>query len=244
MNLEPQKFFIGVVDFFSVLMPGALLSYSLRDLRVPLLGPDSLGEAQGWLMFFFSSYLLGHFIFLVGSWLDEDYDKLITWWRSKVSSVSNGDTRSKALFALVFDKKYIGALAWANHIQAAHLAENQEHQAINTYQWAKLLLGFEKPEALAAVQRFEADSKFFRSLFVVLYLLLIMAFFERPITIVCLICTLMGLALWRYAEQRHKATLQAYWAVITLDSLSSKRNASASSPAAAEAGVSPAVTEH
>jgi hypothetical protein len=70
MNLEPQKFFIGVVDFFSVLMPGALLSYTLRYLRVLLLGPDSLGEAQGWLMFFFSSYLLGHFIFLIGSWLD------------------------------------------------------------------------------------------------------------------------------------------------------------------------------
>jgi hypothetical protein len=155
-------------------------------------------------------------------WLDEDYDKLITRWRSKVSSVSLGDTKPKDFLFLVFDKKYNGALAWANQIQAAHLAENQDYQAINTYQWAKLLLGFEKPEALAAVQRFEADSKFFRSLFVVMYFLLIVAFFERPIHIVCLIGALMGLALWRYAEQRHKATLQAYWAVITLNGLSNK----------------------
>ena len=31
MNFEPQKFFIGLVDFFSIFMPGALLTYLLKD---------------------------------------------------------------------------------------------------------------------------------------------------------------------------------------------------------------------
>ena len=28
MNLEPQKFFIGLMGFFSILLPGALLGHS------------------------------------------------------------------------------------------------------------------------------------------------------------------------------------------------------------------------
>ena len=31
MNFEPQKFFIGLVDFFSIFMPGALLTYLVKD---------------------------------------------------------------------------------------------------------------------------------------------------------------------------------------------------------------------
>jgi len=31
MNFEPQKFFIGLVDFFSILMPGAMLTYLGKD---------------------------------------------------------------------------------------------------------------------------------------------------------------------------------------------------------------------
>lgn len=195
MNFQPQKFFVGVVDFFSVLMPGALLSYALRDLRCVLLGPDTLAEAQGWLAFFFSSYLLGHFIFLIGSWLDEDYDK---WFRAWKITVLNGKGKGTAS-SLVFDTRHFGALAWADTIRSAQLGETPDlsptNTSINTYQWAKLQLGFERPEALAVVQRFEADSKFFRSFFVVLYSLLIVSFFVRPIEIICLITVLMGLAL-------------------------------------------------
>jgi len=33
MNFEPQKFFIGLMDFFSILLPGALLTYLLMDER-------------------------------------------------------------------------------------------------------------------------------------------------------------------------------------------------------------------
>ena len=29
MNFDPQKFFIGLMEFFSILLPGALLTYLL-----------------------------------------------------------------------------------------------------------------------------------------------------------------------------------------------------------------------
>lgn len=31
MNFDPQKFFIGLMDFFSILLPGALLTYLLME---------------------------------------------------------------------------------------------------------------------------------------------------------------------------------------------------------------------
>jgi hypothetical protein len=41
MGFEPQKFFIGVIDFFSILLPGALLTFLFKNQ----LGPYILGAA-------------------------------------------------------------------------------------------------------------------------------------------------------------------------------------------------------
>jgi hypothetical protein len=74
MAFEPQKFFVGLVDFFSVLMPGGLLAYLGKDLAAQaLLGKYSykLEGTEAWMVFLFASYLLGHFIFLIGSVLDD-----------------------------------------------------------------------------------------------------------------------------------------------------------------------------
>jgi hypothetical protein len=70
MNFEPQKFFIGLVDFFSILMPGAFLAYLGRDLDISMkLVPAGFrsDSVKSWVVFLFASYLLGHFIFLIGA---------------------------------------------------------------------------------------------------------------------------------------------------------------------------------
>ena len=36
MTLDPQKFFIGLMDFFSILLPGALLAWLLMDEAGPV----------------------------------------------------------------------------------------------------------------------------------------------------------------------------------------------------------------
>lgn len=49
MNLEPLKFFIGLMDFFSILLPGALLTCLLMDEVEVVRGivlPSSLEAAE------------------------------------------------------------------------------------------------------------------------------------------------------------------------------------------------------
>jgi hypothetical protein len=77
MNLDLQKFFIGLMDFFSILLPGALLTHLLMGEVGPVVLGDRYGTlagSQAWAAFLFASYLFGHLVFLLGSWLDEFYD--------------------------------------------------------------------------------------------------------------------------------------------------------------------------
>ena len=74
MNFEPQKFFIGLVDFFSILMPGAMLTYLDKDwiaMKLSLESGFSLDSVEMGFVFFVFCYLLGHFIFLVSFLLVE-----------------------------------------------------------------------------------------------------------------------------------------------------------------------------
>jgi hypothetical protein len=73
MNFNFQEYFVGLMDFFSILLLGALITWLLMGE----VGPVVLGNryakldgAQAWAVFLFASYFLGHLVFLLGSWLD------------------------------------------------------------------------------------------------------------------------------------------------------------------------------
>jgi 8-oxo-dGTP pyrophosphatase MutT (NUDIX family) len=239
MGFEPQKIFVGLIDFFSVLLPGALLTYILRDdLGMFLLGNhyQTLTDTERIAIFLFSSYLLGHFIFLLGSLLLDDwYDairkatkerkqnakqqksglwsRLDSWLEERVSAPLN-----KWLAAHLFKKDVDKTVDLAVKIKEYYLDPLEASSAINAFQWSKARLTLQNPEAMAAVQRFEADSKFFRSLVVVLYILVLLFGMVKNQPIVALVCVpLLVLAFWRYVEQRLKSTNQAYWYLITLE---------------------------
>ena len=77
MSFEPQIFFIGLMDFFSILPPGALLACLLMGEVGPVVLGDryvQLVGAQAWAAFLFASHLFGHLVFLLGSWVDDFYD--------------------------------------------------------------------------------------------------------------------------------------------------------------------------
>jgi 8-oxo-dGTP pyrophosphatase MutT (NUDIX family) len=227
MNFEPQKFFIGLMDFFTILLPGALFTYLVEEkswvwffgAKLKPTGPE------GWIVFLVSSYLLGHFIFLLGVWWDELYDAI--WGRTlnkRIQRLARTGHLTcllqRALLWLAFKNENDLAMERVKKIKGNYLKSLQSKDAINTFQWAKARLALEKPDALASVQRFEADSKFFRSLAVVLLLVLV---FFLPVVPGKWWCTLLGcvvlwpMAFWRYVEQRHKATNQAYWFIITME---------------------------
>src|SRR5256885_4363402 len=80
MDYKPSDAFVGMLDFFAILLPGALLTLIVmvparRYLFDGNILPPLQGEAQSWVAFVFASYLLGHFVFLLGSHLDSFYDK-------------------------------------------------------------------------------------------------------------------------------------------------------------------------
>jgi ADP-ribose pyrophosphatase YjhB (NUDIX family) len=226
MNFDPQKFFIGLMDFFSILLPGALLTWLLMDEVGPVVLGDryaTLSGLQAWAAFLFASYLVGHLVFLLGSWLDELYD----WARrytlnTQITLLARRGRLlpwlARMLIWLVFKRERNLAVDRAAKIKQVALGNLQATDAINTFQWSKAWLNAESPASLAIVQRFEADSKFFRCFTVVLLLLLAAWTWQDlwPLAAIPVVLVLLLLALWRYMEQRHKATNQAYWSVITL----------------------------
>jgi 8-oxo-dGTP pyrophosphatase MutT (NUDIX family) len=242
MNLDPQKFFIGLMDFFSILLPGALLTYLLIDeIGFVVLGEryDRLTDAEAWAAYFFVSYLLGHLVFLLRSWLDGVYDLL----RNKTLNhqITRVATRGRLVswpirlcVSLVFKRESNLAVDRAVMIKEQSLGPLQAKDAINTFQWCKALLNFESRESLAVVQRFEADSKFFRCFAVVLLALLASWPIHQkwPPDAIPVVVFLLSLAVWRYMEQRFKATNQAYWSVITLEAKKGKMTFRKPSPAA------------
>jgi 8-oxo-dGTP pyrophosphatase MutT (NUDIX family) len=229
MNFEPQKFFIGLVDFFSIFMPGALLTYLVKDwVALKFLGSAGypLNGIEPAIVFFFASYLLGHAAFLLSAVLDEwiydpiraltdlgqikrlaDGKDLSPRWQRRLAA-------SDLLFSWEANDKTV---MQAQRIKARALHHLAAEDAVNAFQWCKARLTKDLPEGLLAVQQFEAASKFFRSLFVVLATLAVFyarqsQFFEAGLCFAGMLPSL-----WRYIDQRFKATQQAYWFVIMLE---------------------------
>ncbi len=226
MSVEPEKFFIGLMDFFSILLPGALLTFVLMDRVDPAIisGRFAVDRgAEGWVAFLIASYLAGHLAFLLGSWLDELYD----WLRRQTPNhqvtrlARHGRLLPwpvRASVWLIFKRERDAAVERAGQIKRHALAGLDAAGAVNTFQWCKALLNQESPSSLAAIQRFEADSKFFRSFTVGLLVLAATWPFQQrwPRWGLAIVLALLLLAVWRYMEQRFKATNQAYWSAITL----------------------------
>jgi 8-oxo-dGTP pyrophosphatase MutT (NUDIX family) len=230
MSFEPEKFFIGVIDFFSILMPGALLAYLGKNWVPCVLGWPSLQlqKTEDWMIFLFMAYLLGHITFLLGSLLDRPYD----WLRActdlgQTRRLAKGERFSgrgmRAMAGWLFGRDADAAVVQAIRIKSRALCDLSAENAVNAYQWCKARLSKDHPAGLLAVQRFEADSKFFRSFAIVLVALTAITVFQHQHQHKLLLSAAsLGFlfpALWRYIDQRFKATQQAYWFVIALESM-------------------------
>jgi hypothetical protein len=205
MPAEPEKFHVSMIDFFSIILPGAVMTFYLRTLAERSTPPIDLVKfrrEEGWVAFAIASYIIGHFLFLAGSFLDYAYD----FFREKFWSKEKDFPRLTAL-----------------KIKSASLLPCQiDDKAINAFQWAKCRLTLSYPAALAHVQRFEADSKFFRSLFVVLLILFVHFSVTMHPWFAFVSFAMAAAAVWRYSEQRFKCTRQAYWYLVALESIANK----------------------
>ena len=193
--MKPADFFVGVMDFFSVLLPGALLAFLARDFAhsrvfvAPL--PSVRNAAEGWVIFVFASYLLGQFVFLISAtFMDHLYDHTYLKYKRR-----KGD--------LTYAK--------AQEIQGA-----DDGSITGTLKWANVFVRMHSPTMAEQLDQLEATSKFFRSVTVVLAVFVIVLFFlQRPGA--ALICVaLVFLCFWRFCNQRWKFTELTYLCFIQM----------------------------
>jgi hypothetical protein len=203
--MKPSDFLIGVLDFFAILLPGSMATWLVTryvpsgDLFRLLSFAPGKGEPDSvtlWAAFLLSSYVLGHFVFMAGSRLDASYDR----WRQGAKPSSR-------------DKTYQAADALRKR-----LTPSLTDADFTTLKWAKSYIQLNAQHARGEIDRFEADSKFFRSLVVVsvaiaLHFLLV----ERTpgLGIACL--ALGAVAYWRYFDQRWKMAELCYGTAVILE---------------------------
>jgi ADP-ribose pyrophosphatase YjhB (NUDIX family) len=176
------------------------------------------------IIFLFVSYLLGHFIFLIGAkFLDDLLYEEISKKRfaKQVESILGSEKLTPKIMrglADYFFKSYANrSLIKVVRIKAHYLNPLQASEAINAFQWAKIRLNLNHPTANMEVQRHEVNSKFFRSLLIVFLFFILWCLWFGRWDIAIAILPLVLLASWRYIEQRMKAVRLAYWYIISLE---------------------------
>lgn len=230
MNLDLQKLLSALGDLVTIMIPGMVLFafgmyfFGGSASDVFKLSSWYASATEVWLAVIVASYLIGHLIYLPGSLLDSwIYDRIRR--QSKlgfISVLADGDHPEFDGLAAKLSRRFFGddpdkAVSVAERLKAAALNHLGAAESMNAYKWCRARLLKENPEGYAAVARFEADSKFFRSLTVMLPVLMLLALVACKIWMILVALPLVLLAMWRYIEQRFKATEEAYQQVIALD---------------------------
>ena len=109
MDQKPNDFFIGVINFFAVLLPGAVLVlFAIEPARGYLSSHSYLlgstremfkGEVPRWIAFLVASYTLGHFVFMLGSPLDALYDltrRLLKWLGKQAGETDSQSSKDQS----------------------------------------------------------------------------------------------------------------------------------------------------
>ena len=198
---KPDEFFIGVLDFFAILLPGGIAVAILE----PVVRQHVIGEliaapgsaAAGWALFLVLAFFVGHIVFQAGSYVDGLYDRL----RRRLNPYANES-----------------AYQCATRIKES-IVDKEEHEALNTFQWSRAVLILKHASGAADVHRLEADSKFFRSLLVV-SMIAALVYLGRSATGSALVAlAISGLCFARYYNRRLKSTTQAYIHIVTMHRL-------------------------
>jgi hypothetical protein len=246
---KPADFYVGVLDVFSILLPGAVVSWTAW---IWLDGPRTLapllpqGTTGGWVAFVLVAFATGHVVFMLASLVDVTFNPFrkyvlrSMWSRHRRGLEEHALQAANALRLVSLRAEPLAgpgcsvsrAEAWAAGLLRQQGPTFRIPEPTNTYQWSRAVLRLRAPAALAEVLRLEADSKFFRSLFVVFVFLEIAAATGLPRAEAFIVpagipALLAVLSYFRYAERRQKAIIEAYRSVIVLFAIGKPAKAAA-----------------
>lgn len=210
---KPGDFFVGILDFFAILVPGAIATAILQPRFGHLVFGQLIAhppsEAGQWVAFLVFAYFIGHLIFQLGTYIDRLYNLI----RERLNPYGNES-----------------AYRCATRLRD-ELIEPEERIALNTFQWARAVLISSSPAAADDASRLEADSKFFRSLLVVSLLASAVFATGGHLVEAAVALLLVAPCFARYCERRLKSTTQAYIHVVALHRIGRLAKASAAGPA-------------
>jgi hypothetical protein len=206
---KPSDFFVGVIDFFAVLLPGASLVYLLQPLIVTGLPRAWLPATpeQAWVVFLVLAYIAGHVLHAIGSWLLDDYiygkfyvprwksshSRAAKWIRQADSCGLRGDTESAATL-----------------LARVYLTTRVNPQGTNYYDWCLSDVRVNSPAGATEVDRLQSDSKFFRSMVFVFLVAALLSSREALVWVSAGTAALTIFAIWRFCELRWSATKRVY----------------------------------
>lgn len=215
MSHKPADFLLGVMEFFAILMPGALLAFLLVDWGRSLFGgplPSLPDTSANWMAFIVGSYVLGHLLhhlgFVMDKWVyDEVYVK--RWKRRKGEDRLLKKVRELLEMKLGTDAKIISAFSWAASYVRLHSGA-----------------------AAGELERGGADSKFFRSLSIVVIVAMALFAVEQLVLAFAGAIVLLGFSLWRFCDLRWKNSqlTYEYFIMITLDRVEHESGKSEAQP--------------
>lgn len=198
--MKPGDLYLGVMHFFSILLPGSVLVMLIlwsRQLDAVISELALTEDVERWAGFLLAAYGLGHVTFLIAScldWMVYDSMRKIIWPDEPGSPFARATALRDAELHQHFD----------------------DSLSMNTFTWAKASLLRTWPDASAMVQRFEADSKFFRSLCIVAVFAAIQFLIHDRQGLGYAALIISVLSLMRYVEQRRKSTKWAYQYMLIL----------------------------
>jgi hypothetical protein len=212
---KPGDLFIGVIDFFAILVPGVLAAMFVAWVR-------GLIPAQPDTLFFgtllLTGFILGHILHGIGSFLDV---LIYNPFFRPLDPFDAKDARTVKEYFRANDELYhqakgVTALPGTGDPNASGNGNDARVEYKSPpggmYQWARAWLRMRSPEATAELDRLEADSKLFRSLTVIALAVFLcwkmfphVVAYELPLTISALL-----FSLWRYCDLRQKMVRACY----------------------------------
>lgn len=212
--MKPSDFLLSLMDLLGIVLPGMvatwlLVQYLPKDLQASFQIGRAEQDALPWFLYLFTSYGLGHFVFMGGSKLDPVYDR----WRRHTKPVEEESTYDAATSL------------------RKRLTPELPCRDFSTFKWARSYVAIHSPAIRLELERLEAESKFFRSI-VVLAIVLILHFLvlEQNLTAAGALTLVCVLSFSRFCDQRWKLTELAYAGAVIVAATKTSQPESESTP--------------